>query len=134
VSEKITFNIDLGIVGDPVLKFYIDDIEMPGPVFEHVCAFGEHTLRIIHSGKTNQTPEQSVTIDKVVIDGVNIRNIVWINSYNRPNYPEPWATQQREQGIELEEIVKGETVLGHNSEWTLPFTSPFYKYVMEWLQ
>ena len=89
MNEKITFNIDLSIVGDPVLKFYIDDIEMPGPVFEHVCAFGEHTLRIIHSGKTNQTPEQSVTIDKVIIDGVDIRNIVWINSYNRPNYPEP---------------------------------------------
>ena len=72
MNETITFDIGLSTVGNPVLHFYLDDIPMPGPVFEHKCTWGAHTLKIAHSGKTNHTPDQFVKIDSVIIDGVNI--------------------------------------------------------------
>ena len=152
MSERIKFEIHLDIECSrfrPRIKIYVDEqIKYPSRSgktpymdpgshvikFEYTCDFGDHELRILRSGKTNKCPEQSVELKRVIIDGINIRNIIWINSYNKNIWPEPWASQQREAGIVLEDPVIGETVFGHNCTWTLPFTSPFYKYVMEWLR
>ena len=131
MNETITFDIGFSTVGDPVLDFFLDDIPMPGPVFEHKCTWGAHTLKIAHSGKTNHTPDQFVQIDSVIIDGVNIQDILYTDSINTPEYPEPWATQQRDQGIKLEQQVIGQCELAFNCVWCLPFTSPFYEFVMD---
>jgi hypothetical protein len=48
-----------------------------------------------------------------------------------PEYPEPWATQQRQQGMELPETFKNTTQMGHNGTWTFKFTSPFYMWLLE---
>ena len=146
MSEHIKFEIHLDIECSrfrPRIKIYVDEqfvfsrsMDSGGHVikFEYTCDFGDHELKILRSGKTNKCPEQSVELKRVIIDGIDIRNIIWINSYNKNIWPEPWASQQREAGVVLEDPVIGETVFGHNCTWTLPFTSPFYKYVMEWLR
>lgn len=77
--------------------------------------------------------DQLLTLEKVIIDDINIKNIIQAYSYNEPIYPEPWATLQRKQGIVLETRVIAETVFGHNGTWTLNFTSPFYEFVMDWM-
>lgn len=124
----------------PEIRIYIDDDlkfvteNEEHCEFWHECDFSDHVLRIERSGKTNKCPEQTVELKQVVIDGIDIRNILWIKSYNENYWPEPWASQQREAGVVLEDPVIGETVFGHNCTWTLPFTSPFYNYVMEWLR
>ena len=146
MSEHIKFEIHLDIECSrvrPRIKIYVDkqfvfsrsmDLGSHVIKFEYTCDFGDHELRILRSGKTNKCPEQSVELKRVIIDGIDIRNIIWINSYNKNIWPDPWASQQREAGVVLEDPVIGETVFGHNCTWTLPFTSPFYKYVMEWLR
>ena len=146
MSEHIKFEIHLDIECSrfrPRIKIYVYEqfvfsrsMDSGGHVikFEYTCDFGDHELKILRSGKTNKCPEQSVELKRVIIDGIDIRNIIWINSYNKNIWPEPWASQQREAGVVLEDPVIGETVFGHNCTWTLPFTSPFYKYVMEWLR
>lgn len=109
--------------------------------FTHLLDFTEHTLSIQRSGNTNRQVRivdgefqgQGVELAQVKIDGVNIRNLIWTNSYYEPDYPEPWATQQRSQGIELETQVAGETSFSHNGVWRLKFTSPFYKFLMNWM-
>jgi hypothetical protein len=146
MREHIKFEIHLDIECSrvrPKIKIYVDEqfvfsrsLDSGSHVikFEYTCDFGDHELRILRSGKTNKCSEQSVELKRVIIDGIDIRNIIWINSYNKNIWPEPWASQQREAGVVLEDPVIGETVFGHNCTWTLPFTSPFYKYVMEWLR
>lgn len=129
-SETITFDIQLHIVGKPNIEIFVDDKKMEGTKFSHCLEFGNHELKIVHSGKTNDTPDQFVTIKNILIDGVNIRDIIYTDSVNTPEYPEPWVSQQREQGIELEEKVIGQHELGFNCTWRLPFTSPFYEFVM----
>jgi hypothetical protein len=130
----------------PHVKIYIDDFikfddylnaGMNVVKFTHDLAFEKHTIKLIRSGKTNDQnqdgKDQLVHINKLFIDGINIRDIVWVKSYSEPKYPEPWATKQRYQGIELEKQVIGETTFGHNSTWYLHFTSPFYKFIMNWM-
>jgi hypothetical protein len=134
-SENINFTIQFSVVGNPDVLVYIDDdlvhTGYTGCTFMYNSSFTEHMLKIVHTGKTNNTPDQFVKINSIIIDGVNIRDILWTDSFNIPEYPEPWATQQREQGIQLEERVLGQTELSHNCEWHLPFTSPFYEFVMK---
>jgi len=131
MNETITFDINLSVVGNPIIDIFVDDRKLDSTKFTIPLDFGKHNLRIIHSGKTNQTPENFVKINSVTIDGVNIRDILYTDSFNIPEYPEPWATQQQEQGIELEERVLGQTELTFNCEWCLPFTSPFFEFVMK---
>jgi hypothetical protein len=128
--ETILFDIKFSIIGNPIIEIFIDDAKMTDTKFYHSLEFGLHELRIVHKGKTNATPDQFVKIESIVIDGVNIRDIIYTDSINTPEYPEPWATIQRKHGVELEEKVIGQHELGFNCVWRLPFTSPFYEFVM----
>lgn len=152
-TENIKFEITLAPhfwLDAPQIKVSIDDQEkFSGAVaerqtveFNHVLDFQEHTLSIQRSGNTNKQVRitelgefqgQGILLEQIKIDGVNIRNLIWTNSYYEPEYPEPWATQQRGQGIELEQQVVGETNFSHNGIWRLKFTSPFYKFLMNWM-
>lgn len=107
--------------------------------FAHSLEFADHELSIHRTGKDNSQVRltdqgyqgQDLIIDWIKIDGVNIRNLIWTNSTYQPEYPEPWASQERAAGVELEEHVQGETHFGHNGIWRLKFTSPFYKFLMD---
>ena len=154
-SETITF--ELHLVSEfwktpPLATISIDDTEyFNGPVaagstvvkFTHTCAFDRpHRLTLDRQGKTDDEiriepdgtrAEQYLTIEKIKIDGVDIRNIIWTYSVNVPEYPEPWASEYVTAGNILEKEVIGTTKFGHNGIWYLDFTSPFYIYIMQWM-
>ena len=78
----------------------------------------------------NKKKDQYVIIDDIMIDGINIQNLIWSRCWYEPEYPEMWAKQQNEKGIELETKIIGETWLSHNGTWNFDFSSPFYKFVI----
>ena len=109
--------------------------------FEHEFVEGEkHCLIIRYSGKgKNQTvvnekgdilKDQLLHIKSIEIDEINLGAIVYEGEYT-PEYPEPWATQQRESGNDLKESYKNVTQMGFNGEWKLKFESPFYMWLLE---
>ena len=109
--------------------------------FEHEFLEGDkHCLIIRYSGKDkNQTvvnekgdilKDQLLHIKSIEIDEINLGAMVYEGEYT-PEYPEPWATQQRESGNDLEESYKNVTQMGHNGEWKLKFESPFYMWLLE---
>lgn len=134
----------------PMVSIYIDEEEkFNGKIekdmvveFSHTLRFTKHKLSIHRTGKTddqvrlNELGEhegQELIIDWIKIDGTNIRDLIWTNSTYKPEYPEPWASQERAKGNELEESILGETFLGHNGIWELNFTSPFYRFIIKWM-
>ena len=109
--------------------------------FEHVLTEGnDYTLIIKRSGKgKNQTivndkgdilKDQLLNIKSIEIDEIDIGALVYEGTYT-PDYPEPWATQQRESGVELPESFKNVTKMGHNGVWQFTFSSPFYMWLLE---
>ena len=64
------------------------------------------------------------------IDDIDIGALVYQGVY-KPTYPEPWATQQRQSGVDLPETMKNVTQMGHNGTWTFKFSSPFYMWLLE---
>ena len=110
-------------------------------VFEQELEEGkEYNLIINRSGKgNNQTvinekgdilKDQLLHIKSMEIDEIDIGALVYEGIYP-PQYPEPWATQQREAGIELQESFKNVTNMGHDGEWKFKFKSPFYMWLLE---
>jgi len=101
-----------------------------------------HTLKIARFGKDNKQvkidqsgiiKDQYVEITKLIINGVdctkNDINIMASKSSYVPEYPEPWASQQREAGIQLEKEVPGAVNLGHNGIWFFKFSCPFMVFI-----
>ena len=74
--------------------------------------------------------DQLLHIKSIEIDEIDLGALLFEGVY-RPNYPEPWATQQREAGHNIPETLKNSIDLGHNGTWTFTFTSPFYMRLLE---
>jgi len=109
--------------------------------FEHEVEEGvDHELIIKRSGKVNNQTvvndkgdllkDQLLNIKSIEIDEIDIGALVYEGIYT-PEYPEPWATQQREAGTELKESFKNVTQIGHNGTWRFKFSSPFYMWLLE---
>ena len=109
--------------------------------FEHELEEGNnYNLIIKRSGKSkNQTvinekgdilKDQLLNIQNIEIDEIDIGGLVFEGMYT-PEYPEPWASQQRSAGAELQEEFKNVTQMGHNGTWSFKFESPFYMWLLE---
>ena len=109
--------------------------------FEHELEESKsYNLIIDRSGKSkNQTVvnekgdilhDQLLHIKSIEIDEIDIGSLVYEGVY-KPEYPEPWATQQAKAGNKLPETLKNVSQMGHNGTWTLSFTSPFYMWLLE---
>lgn len=155
-SEIINFNLEFDSEywnQPPVVDIYLNDIHKGVWIidsknfqinFQHQLEFGvDYTLEIQRSGKTpDQTREitpgeyqtQTLTINKISIDRINMQNIVWHSCTFAPEYPEPWATQMRDSGVCLEEHLQGEMTLGHNGVWKFTFGSPVYKFLVDFVR
>jgi len=152
--EKIKFEIWLGCEfwdQPPVIEILIDNElkfsnEMKLPeickieFFQNLAFDQPHLLEIKRSGKSDSQclvsenkilKDQVAWIEKIVIDGVDVQNLIWSQSWFVPDYPEPWAAEQKRAGVELEEKVISGTIWGHNGIWSLGFTSPFYKFLFD---
>ena len=107
--------------------------------FEHELEAGKCDLIINRLGKgAGQTvvedgkivKDQLLHIKSIEIDEIDIGSLVYEGTY-KPEYPEPWATQQAEAGNKLPETLKNVTQMGHNGTWTFTFESPFYMWLLE---
>ncbi len=124
----------------PGAKIYIDnEIKFDGLInedccikFNHSLSFNEqHQLRIHRFNKEISKPindiHQTLILDKIIVDGIDIQNIIYARSYNEPIYPEHWI----KQNSNLEKVIIAETHFGFNCDWRLNFSSPFYEFIMK---
>lgn len=146
-EETVNFQIIFGCQywdKPPEVKIIVDDIvQWQGTIVENRTVefdceldYNKNHFLIIHrSGKdSSQTvdgQDQMLWLETAIIDHINVRDLIYHTSEFYPEYPEPWASEQQEQGIELEYPVLGETIWGHNGIWKYHFSTPFYKYVIE---
>lgn len=72
--------------------------------------------------------QEAVSIDSVSFFGIEDPRFVWAGVYE-PEYPEPWATEQRSQGKELKPQLCPHTYLGWPGKWTLTFDVPVFTWI-----
>ena len=83
---------------------------------------------VVEDGKI--VKDQLLHIKSIEIDEIDIGALAYEGVY-KPEYPEPWASQQAEKGNKLPETLKNVTQMGHNGTWTFTFASPFYMWLLE---
>ena len=154
-SENIYFDFWIKpeyFLNPPYMKLMIDnDVFFEDHVdkdmhlrFAKRCSFAEsHKIKILRSGKTIRDTEflpdgslktQMLTIEKIKIDNIDLRNLIWHKCVYTPDYPEPWASDQKKSGAELPQTLSGTMELGHNGKWEFSFNSPVYKYLIDWIK
>jgi hypothetical protein len=76
----------------------------------------------------NKTAQEAVVIESVSFFGIEDPKFAWAGVYT-PVYPEPWATEQLDQGVVLKPQLCPHTYLGWNGKWTLTFTVPVFTWI-----
>lgn len=94
-------------------------------------SYKSHQLIIDRRGATVMDQSQTITIEKLSIDNIDCSHLILTNSWFEPIYPEPWATEQRNQENQLLDKVPFETVLGHDGIWRLDFECPVYPCLLD---
>jgi len=77
----------------------------------------KNTLTIDRQNKPDNE-KQDLYIDQISINGINLRNLIWHKSIFTH--------------VDGREVI-GETWLGLNGNWRLTFNSPFWKFMMDWV-
>ena len=91
---------------------------------------GKDRHQTVINDKGDILKDQLLHIKRIEIDEIDIGSLVYEGVYT-PEYPEPWATQQRSAGAELPAEFKNVTQMGHNGTWSFKFESPFYMWLLE---
>ena len=77
---------------------------------------------------TNKQDQEAVVVESVSFFGIEDPKFAWAGVYE-PVYPEPWATEQHDQGVVLKPRLCPHTYLGWNGKWTLTFDVPVFTWI-----
>jgi hypothetical protein len=90
------------------------------------------TVELLNKTDADTVPDKgldkAVIIESVSFFGISDPKFAWAGVYN-PNYPEPWASEQLNQGVVLKQHLSPHTYLGFNGKWTLTFSVPVFTWM-----
>ena len=85
-------------------------------------------IQMVNKAPTDQ--HTAIIIDKIEFFGIHDPKFVWQGQYI-PEYPEPWATEQKADGVVLDSELSNVTYLGWNGTWRLRFGIPVFTWIHE---
>lgn len=104
-------------------------------IFHYQFTTGETstiTVELLNKKDADTVPDKgldkAVIIESISFFGISDPKFVWAGVYE-PNYPEPWATEQQNQGVVLKQHLSPHTYLGFNGKWTLTFSVPVFTWI-----
>lgn len=135
-------------LGTPTVKILIDDyvVLYEGPatqLFERDfdLNLGEHELKIVHYGKTDDdhlyNTDGSIAVDKYVyikkiaIDQVSLTDKELQSGQFWPVYSRSYVETMIAQRQELPSYISPNLYLGHNGTWKYTFFNPFVEWIIK---
>ena len=89
----------------------------------------KHCIKIIRTG-FDGCNEQLLRLDSIIADSIDLHKMCYSSRFF-PEYPEPWASEQKELGNHLPQYQTGWIEWGWNGIWVLEFDTPFYTWLLE---
>jgi hypothetical protein len=83
------------------------------------------------SSTSNYSSSSNSNTLTTFIDEIDLDVLKWTHSIYEPKYPKHYIIKAQSQGTTLEKTLKNCINLGWNGTWKLPFTSPFYVWLLE---
>ena len=114
-------NIRVGVNGDN-LTFVLDKTQTMDFEFtsDKDCQL---TVELV-----DKKDQEAVVVESVSFFGISDPKFAWAGVYE-PQYPEPWATQQHNQGVVLKQHLSPHTYLSWPGKWTLTFDVPVFTWI-----
>ena len=127
-------------IDPPRIRCWMDNLEATDIVLDEpktiiineVMSLAAHSIFIEFYNKTVEDSQPGLKDKAVVIKDVRIEGLSTTKisqGIYLPQFPEPWASQQREQGIDLFEEFKHSTYMGWNGQWIFDFAVPIYDWI-----
>lgn len=111
-----------------VIEFYHELIEGQDYKFIINRSNKDNSQTMVENNKIIK--DQLLFIKSIEIDEIDLGGLIYEGLYT-PQYPEPWASEQKQAGNALPTSFKNVTSMGYNGSWELGFTSPFYMWLLE---
>jgi hypothetical protein len=90
------------------------------------------TVELLNKTDADSVPDsgldKAVIIESVSFFGISDPKFAWAGVYE-PDYPEPWASEQLNQGVVLKQHLSPHTYLSWNGKWTLTFSLPVFTWM-----
>lgn len=131
INDKIFLDTKISAIENTTEYFEFDT-----EIDEGFCNLRiEFKNKLPEDTKTNQNGEiiedLLLNIDCVKIDEIDLGSLLWTASNYKPIYPDVYKNKMLLEGKKLPETVQNCVNLGWNGSWNLPFTSPFYIWLLE---
>jgi len=92
--------------------------------------YGKTIEDTVLDAENNVVQDQYLSISDLIINQIELGNIIYRGRFF-PEYPEPWATQQKENDVTLPEYFSPSTDFNHNGVWKLEWEEPFHIWYLE---
>lgn len=89
----------------------------------------DHMLEIHRQGHDGAT-QQICNFQSFAVDELDISAIIDHGRYY-PMYPEPWLSEQQQQGIDWPQYHRAWREWGWNGTWRLEYRAPFYTWLLQ---
>lgn len=90
------------------------------------------TIEFLNKNEHDTIPDQNldkaVSIESIAFFGISDPKFIWAGIYE-PDYPEPWATEQRDLGVVLHPQLSNCSYLAWNGKWSLTVDVPVFTWI-----
>lgn len=76
--------------------------------------------------------DKAVIVEQIWLNDITDSKFVWLGEY-RPQYPEPWRSEQQAQGQIWDDCLVGHRYLGWNGSWSLTVGVPIFSWIHQTL-
>jgi hypothetical protein len=106
------------------------EIEEGDGVFE-LCLLNKQDSDTVMSPDGEILEDMLLNVDSIEIDDISLGFLLWTHSSYFPTYPESYIEYSKATGNELSESISNCVTMGWNGTWKIPFTSPFFVWLLE---
>jgi len=111
-----------------VPEFFEFEVEVPeGNQTLEISLLNKFSSDTKKDSNGNIVDDMLLTIDSIEIEEIDIGNLKWSASSYFPIYPSDYLDETQKQISEVKECVN----MGWNGTWKLPFSTPFYMWLLE---
>jgi hypothetical protein len=106
------------------------EIEEGDGLFE-ICLLNKQETDTVKGDNGEILEDMLLNVDSIEIDDISLGFLLWTHSKYFPNYPKSYIEYNKASGAELPESVLNCVNMGWNGSWQIPFTSPFFVWLLE---
>jgi hypothetical protein len=131
---SVQIELQLSVIGQPWVQIQVGpfcrqlQLTKTQKLMFEFSASGTSCIEIQHYQKCATDKDTAVIIDSISFFGIQDPKFVWLGQY-KPEYPEPWASEQKAAGVSLGPVLSNVTHLGWNGTWTLEFEVPVFTWI-----